>query len=364
MKVLRFALLAIAIFACSLARAQTRLVVIPNFEGIALNNRSDILGGKVLGQSVFPALTLAGQTVPQLVGDPTISGLGLAINDRRDMVGISFSGDFPGGVRFYVKQDLPLLFGDTHVVPSSLNNGGMVGGTAITFHNPPPMGIMAHATQLNDSVASNAILKVQARIAETHGAHPHVIKPHEISPPTDVNEPPSIQAFRMRLGLKPELLNMSSAGGYIDNAGHVATNGLGVDDINAVIWLNDDQFAGLGRGNLNAISPNGQFVAGSAHDVPTIWSGGRAHKLTDLSGQVLGINDRGEAVGVTYSQNGDPGSAFLWANGRMVDLRTSISLPSALELDAAVAINNRGVVLASGWDNQAHIPVTYVVTSR
>jgi probable HAF family extracellular repeat protein len=92
-----------------------------------------------------------------------------------------------------------------------------------------------------------------------------------------------------------------------------------------------------------AINLRGQIV-GSCTRGPFVGGG----KMTDLGGlrgfadsQAVAINDRGQIIGTSGSSDG-PHRAFLWQNGRMIDLGTLGGTKSD-----AVAINERGQVVGS-----------------
>ena len=84
--------------------------------------------------------------------------------------------------------------------------------------------------------------------------------------------------------------------------------------------------------------------------------GGRAHaflydgtSMTDLtpaasSSAAYDINDLGEVVGTVDDR------AFLYANGKMIDLNALVDPAADLLLTSAIAINNQGQVLAKSCD--------------
>jgi probable HAF family extracellular repeat protein len=64
----------------------------------------------------------------------------------------------------------------------------------------------------------------------------------------------------------------------------------------------------------------------------------------DFASLALGINDKGEVVGVSLDANFSP-RAFLWENGVPVDLNTLIPANSGLHLQLAESINSRGEII-------------------
>jgi probable HAF family extracellular repeat protein len=118
----------------------------------------------------------------------------------------------------------------------------------------------------------------------------------------------------------------------------------------------------LGLGNIAlAINNQAQVVGASAaldvHGATTdhafLWT--RATGMRDLGtlppGDVgsggVGINDRGEVVGVSLDASGNP-RAFLWQDGVMTDLNTIIPAGSPLFLLFATDINFCGVIAGFG----------------
>jgi len=148
----------------------------------------------------------------------------------------------------------------------------------------------------------------------------------------------------------------------------------------AVLWENDGSVvdlgnlggtsnAALGVGNIAlAISDQGQVVGAS--DLPGdttnhafLWT--RETGMQDLGtlpGDVnsagLGINDRGEVVGVSYGADGPfngPTRAFLRQNGVMTDLNTLIPASSPLFLLFAAVINSSGQIVGFGATSSGDI---------
>jgi probable HAF family extracellular repeat protein len=70
--------------------------------------------------------------------------------------------------------------------------------------------------------------------------------------------------------------------------------------------------------------------------------------------RALSINDRGEVVGSSDSSVGT--RAFVWTAGRGIeDLNTLIPANSDFVLFEAVSVNNRGMILALGNDDDGHV---------
>lgn len=101
-----------------------------------------------------------------------------------------------------------------------------------------------------------------------------------------------------------------------------------------------------------AINQNGVVVGYrytfSSFREPFIWTPAEGMVALELpagysTGQPLGLNNRGDAVGVAGS-----GSAVLWTNGVMTDLQTVITNSPAWDLDGAYGINDRGEIVGYG----------------
>jgi probable HAF family extracellular repeat protein len=95
-----------------------------------------------------------------------------------------------------------------------------------------------------------------------------------------------------------------------------------------------------------------QTSAGLTHGF--LWEGGAPRDLGSLGGSssyAHGINVHGEVVGgsrTPTSPANNAGHAFLWANGRMVDLNTVVTnLPGNVVLEVARAINDDGSIVGT-----------------
>ena len=105
-------------------------------------------------------------------------------------------------------------------------------------------------------------------------------------------------------------------------------------------------FTDLGAAGLSGFSldvnDTGQ-VSGNMNGHAAIWRDGVVTDLGTLGGptsQALGLNDRGQVVGVSAPAAGQPSRAFLWSDGAMTDLGLG-------DDSTAVAVNDAGQVAAN-----------------
>lgn len=87
-----------------------------------------------------------------------------------------------------------------------------------------------------------------------------------------------------------------------------------------------------------------KIPGGTAFEVHAVNLGTLSKEFPFNVGQANGVNDRNQVVGWSYSDEGRHG--FLHTNGRMVDLNDLFTLPEYEVITEAVAINNRGQILA------------------
>jgi len=82
----------------------------------------------------------------------------------------------------------------------------------------------------------------------------------------------------------------------------------------------------------------------------------------DVNSAGLGINDGGDVVGVSFDASGNS-RAFLWHNGRMIDLNTLTPSNSSLYLLFAHGINSRGEIVGFGADSAGDVHAFLAVPS-
>lgn len=74
----------------------------------------------------------------------------------------------------------------------------------------------------------------------------------------------------------------------------------------------------------------------------------------DVNSAGLGINNRGEVIGVSADASGNP-RPYLWKNGVMTELNTLVPADSPLHLLLAYSINDRGQISGFGVDGSGNI---------
>jgi probable HAF family extracellular repeat protein len=86
------------------------------------------------------------------------------------------------------------------------------------------------------------------------------------------------------------------------------------------------------------------------HVEPVLWTNGRAARLPSIGGDadgfVLGVNDRREAVGVTFDCDSSSGHSVLWRQGKALDMNAAGGDLTAEPND----INNRSQVAGTAYD--------------
>jgi probable HAF family extracellular repeat protein len=104
------------------------------------------------------------------------------------------------------------------------------------------------------------------------------------------------------------------------------------------------------------INQNGEIVGNSSNateERAVLWSGGAILDLGVLPGRprsrALGLNDRGQVVGICQSSTTDLGRAFVWdlVNG-IRDLNALIPAGSGWVLNGAASINSSGQIVGLG----------------
>lgn len=163
-------------------------------------------------------------------------------------------------------------------------------------------------------------------------------------------------------------LGANESYGYaINSAGQIVGSARLADGGHAVLYSNGQEtdlgaLLGLKNSSATAINDQGQ-IAGDFFSNDNTWHGfiygnGQVTELNPLKAgdniNVLGINDQGQAVGKDFKDLSDlaHSAAFLYSNGRTVDLNTLIAADAGVNLFEAQAINDNGLILANGTTAQ------------
>ncbi len=99
------------------------------------------------------------------------------------------------------------------------------------------------------------------------------------------------------------------------------------------------------------------FANGTFHAFLSDASGGTLHDLGTLgkngtgNSYANGVNDKGQVVGYSTGPQGTT-DAFVYSNGKMVDLNALISSIPGVHLTEAMAISNSGDIVAAGHRRQ------------
>lgn len=70
----------------------------------------------------------------------------------------------------------------------------------------------------------------------------------------------------------------------------------------------------------------------------------------DSLSEALGVNDRDQVVGFSFGAADPDGRAFIWQDGKMIDLNTLVAPGTTLELVDAQDINDQGVITGQALD--------------
>lgn len=156
--------------------------------------------------------------------------------------------------------------------------------------------------------------------------------------------------------------NYDSQAYDINNKGQIVGNSVNDDGYQrAVLWPSDDTINDLGTlgGNTSlafAINESSQVVGWSetvsGYMHAFVWNNGIMNDLGGLNGGFASfakdINDLGQIVGNTYFTD-TFSRAILWQNGETIDLTALIDPESGWVLTNAVAINNKGEIVGTGY---------------
>jgi outer membrane protein assembly factor BamB len=275
----------------------------------ALNDSDEIVGRSQWGLRLYQASWQADNVATTIVGSPLLNSFATAVNDH---------GDTAGTVQTPV----------SHLNPQ----GYLLGQTLQTFPDPSTVT----GLNLSDEVVGS-----------------------------------TRQAASWSNGLVTKLgAGFAQA---IDNAGTI----VGTNNVDAVSWTNatEKNLGSLGGSAVaNAISPNGRLIVGSSYlagpdaaQHAAIFSKGK--QVADLGpsdshlSEALGVNDNALIVGDFRSLNGSP-EAMIIQNGQLLDANNLVAPDPNWHLSTALAVNQSGVVIGTGYHLDPYSPIAGYDTYR
>lgn len=167
----------------------------------------------------------------------------------------------------------------------------------------------------------------------------------------------SAVAFAHTAGVTNDLGTLGGRGSiaYAINAGGLIVGSSSIAGTTGVVmhackWEQSaivDLHSGAGQSWAYAVNDSG-VIAGQAtingNNVPVRFDGGQIVPLSGTQGLALGINNAGVIVGSL----GNPGVAFVFRDGKLVDLNTVTAGADGWSLMSATDINNDGVIVVTG----------------
>ena len=298
-----------------LAAAQAYTVTdLGNFDPVAINNAGQIVGSGTLWTN--------GKSVPLVGLEP------IALNNRGQIVGA------PSGPH-------TIHGGIAHNVHALLWQNGR-----LTDLGTPGVPSQYEATGINDS----------GQIIGTSYRHPLLWENGR-------------RTYLPKLFKDPPYTQMPCGTGGINNRGQsVGYASTFRGSIDAVLWQGEHIFdlGNAGSPDARAVAINDQSQIAGYVRLPGmkwvrhafLWRNGKALDLKTLAGdtdsQSGAINSEEQIVGTSEKIDrvpflrGYPSRAFLWWNGKMLDLNTFLPAHSGWRLEFARGINNRGQIIGSG----------------
>lgn len=172
----------------------------------------------------------------------------------------------------------------------------------------------------------------------------------------------SAVAFAHTAGVTNDLGTLGGRGSiaYAINAGGLIVGSSSIAGTTGVVmhgckWENNaivDLHSGAGQSWAYAVNDSG-VIAGQAtvngNNVPVRFDAGQIVPLSGTQGLALGINNAGVIVGSL----GNPGVAFVFRDGKLVDLNTVTSGADGWSLMSATDINNDGVIVVTALKGSA-----------
>ena len=312
-----------------------------------VNNQGQVVGGAPVGGTCHAVLWQPGSSTPIDLGTLGGDSYALGINNTGVVVGRYGSPFFSGDTNGFawdstngMRELLPLSansFGTAASVNSSLEIAGdssnfsgdpnthaviWIGATPVDLGTLPGMNYSSAASQQS---SINPVGQVVGTSGNIGGSFEAVL--------WNPSSPQGTTGTMIDLGIPggQSFASTINASGTVGGAFHDSSGAL-----LPFIWT--------------PLTPNG--TSGSMISLGTL--GG-----TNTNG-VYGINDPGQAVGMSMVAGDSVFHAFLYSGGTMQDLNNLIPFGSGWELNAAFSINNSGQIVGYGTLNgQLH---SYVLT--
>jgi uncharacterized repeat protein (TIGR01451 family) len=272
-----------------------------------INNHTDV-----------PAFTWSNGITTAIARPPEVATLGLyQMND---------AGKFAGSFSYFTSKPATTFFGTptwpmplaTNFAARGLNLAGQVAGfTTVRVESPPGSGIFFTVNR------------------------PAVVVGRKLTRlPSLLGDEAPVNADGVAINDSGMVIGAS---GTTNNAAHAFLWDGAIRDLHTLTTRSNSVAV--------AINQNGSVV-GYIYDFstfryPFIWTPSDGMNALNLlpgytTGQPLGLNERGEIVGVAGT------SAVIWSNGVMTDLQTVIPTSPAWDLDGAYDINNNGEIVGYG----------------
>lgn len=307
------------------------------------------------------------------LGGPNSAVLWPGLNERGEVVGISDTGApdplnegwscgafFPASHAGFTcvgfvwqnghMNPLPTLGGNNGFATSVNNRGQIVGWAENSVHDPtcvPPQVLQFEAVIWGP--APGQIQQLPPFPGDLDGAATAINDQGQVAGISGIcqNAVGNLSAMHAVLWQNGAPIDLGNLGGVAWNT-PMAINQRGV-----VVGFSDL------RGDQNGNNPN--FHAFSWNPVDK-----KMHDLGVLPGdaisEALGINNRGQIVGVSYGAGFTHPRAVIWQNGNITDLNSLLPPNSPLQLQAAQEINDFGVIDGQAQDlNSGNFPAFVAV---
>ncbi len=284
-----------------------------------------------------------------------------AINDQGQSLGYTSAGLFPAARLFLLDRDgqaHPLDKLPGFALPAGTEAMGFDGGLALNDR-----GQVAFNTQAKAGLPQRGYIYAPGTL-------------------TDLGHLPMLS---FETAVSYTRVNALSADGEAAGDSETHTTPAGIDTYHAFRWHKGVMTdlgvpAGYDRSSATGLDDRGDVIGTMQTDVESqdtdsmdevhgfLWQAGKLTDLGTLPGctytQPTGINSHGQVVGDSfvlhtdqnlpggatgYSRQGSTssGDVFLWQNGTMTDLQKLV--PAGWRLDSAIAINDRGDILCTGY---------------